>query len=156
MTRRVLWLVIAAIVAVAAYLAPPRPWAAPMLLGVVGAETFVAVIAAARPLMALRRARSPFEAALATPPPQEARPGDLERIERALGWGSYSAEDFDHRVRPLLARALQARVGRRRAAAAAEEDLPDELVLVSRGARGNARTIDTPTIERIVDRLEEL
>lgn len=38
------------------------------------------------------------------------RPSDLERLERALGWGRYSTADFNHQVRPVLRGLLAARL----------------------------------------------
>lgn len=69
--------------------------------------TFAAVAAIVGEILvgfgdAKRRSPSIFEEALRTRPPTRARPADLEALERAFGWRTYSGPEYDHRVRPIL------------------------------------------------------
>jgi hypothetical protein len=94
--------VVVTVVTIAASLALPAlratiaTGAGLVLLLVVAGHTvsWSASLRAPRPTM-FERARAPHRELPARPP-------DLERLERLLGWRSYSSRDFNHRVRPLL------------------------------------------------------
>lgn len=55
---------------------------------------------------------SPFDS-LESPAPRPARPDDLVRLERVLGWKAYSRAEFGATVAPVLGRILTARVEER-------------------------------------------
>jgi hypothetical protein len=104
--------------------------------------------------------RSPFDD-LAAPEPSVARPGDLGRLERMLGWKEYSAQDFDHRVAPVLTRILTSRLAARGVDPAAHPDTARRVAgpalqrLLDPPADGGP-TVDTAEIAAMVDALEEL
>jgi hypothetical protein len=50
---------------------------------------------------------SEFDDVLRSVPSERPRPEDLQRAERVFGWKRYSADDFDHRIRPLLQRLIR-------------------------------------------------
>lgn len=81
-----------------------------------GAAILLLAATAAGALTTAWRARpsaaSPF-ASLVPPAPAPARPDDLVRLERLLGWKVYSRAEFDVRVAPVLARVLAARAKKR-------------------------------------------
>lgn len=118
-------------------------WAAGAL-----AATAVVVSEILLSMGALRR-RSPsiFEAALSSWQPPTARPSDLEAIERALGWRSYSGPEYDHRVRPVLRRAAAARLG--------SAPPPDQLAALMSDVP-TSDTVRTPQIAASVAEIEGL
>ena len=71
-------------------------------LFLVGLVRVSAEAAAMRPLGA-----SEFDDVLRSVPSERPRPEDLQRAERVFGWKRYSADDFDHRIRPLLQRLIR-------------------------------------------------
>jgi hypothetical protein len=82
----------------------------------------------------MRRAgASPYERALAASPPEAVRPSDLKRIERELAFGAASRAEYDAHTRPLLRRAIAARLLEQRAVdldaqpVRAREILPPDL-----------------------------
>ena len=82
----------------------------------------------------MRRAgASPYERALAVSPPENVRPSDLRRIERELAFGAASRAEYDAHTRPLLRRAIAARLLEQRAVdldaqpARARDILPPDL-----------------------------
>ena len=105
-------------------------------------------------------APSAYERALKRPNELPERPPDLEELERALGWGSYSRRDFDHRVKPVLERLVSYKL---MSAGGAEAHRPagEGLLEPERDASGTARGsqepwIDTPALARLLDRIEAL
>lgn len=84
---------------------------------------------------------SVVDAVLHRPERRPVRPSDLERLERALGWRSYEAAEFDVRVRPLLDDLVRHRGGSEREADA----------ILSHGER-----VTTEDIRRMVSRIESL
>jgi hypothetical protein len=98
---------------------------------------------------------SGFDRTLADVRRTAARPEDLARCERILGWKNYQARDFDHHVRPLLRTLIEHRLGARGARAA----LDPELVAVMGSA--DAETIygdnvTTADVERVLESIERL
>jgi hypothetical protein len=139
-----LWVVIAMLVIGGLLLAPDwssQIWTAGALAAsvVVLAEIFLAIGASKK------EGRSSFEQSLGSWSPPPDRPADLEKLERALGWRSYSGAEYDHRVRPVLRRVAAARSGR-------AEPTPSLAILMSdRATEGAVRTSD---IELIVAEIE--
>lgn len=78
-----------------------------------GAIVMLAALRATRAALPERR-RSPFEAALRRAPLADARPPQLERVERSVTLGTSLAYDFHARLRPLLREAARARLAVRR------------------------------------------
>jgi hypothetical protein len=120
-------------------------------------------------LSSLRAARSGvFEQALKASSYPPERPPDLIRLERLLGWKTYSPTDIDHRIRPVLRRLvaykLRARHGidlERRPDIALRVLPPDLYWLVSPSTAGEAiagadEVVTTAHIARVVDAIEEL
>jgi hypothetical protein len=96
--------------------------------------------------------------------PKGARPADLERIERGLGWGRYSTGDFNYRVRPLLRRLTVQRL--RESHGVDAEKRPEDaravvtaelwnLVIDKQPAEAE-RVIGTADIARMVDEIEAI
>ena len=81
------------------------------------------------------------------------RPKDLVDIERRFSWGAYSPDEFEVRIRPLLDRIIQARLGR-----GPDEEMPSELgeLLGVRPMHHEGDTINTADLVAIVDRIEAL
>ena len=102
----------------------------------------------------LRSRRSEFDEFMTTVKPAGQRPKDLVDIERRFSWGSYSSDEFEVRIRPLLDRLIAARLGAR-----ANEEMPSELRALldkMRLTRHEDDTIKTADISAIVDRIEAL
>jgi hypothetical protein len=89
------------------------------------------------------------------------RPADLRGLERTLGWGAYSPEDFRHGVAPVLARTLTSKLSSRGVDAAAQPELarrmagPALWVLLDPDAEASA-VVRTADIARMVDAIEAL
>ncbi len=106
-------------------------------------------------------APSPF-ASLESDAPAPARPDDLVRLERMLGWKVYSRAEFAARVAPALTRVLAARVKSRFGLDVAADpdrarDLvdPELWVLVDASLLDPAGPpLDTGDIARLVDLVE--
>jgi hypothetical protein len=100
--------------------------------------------------------------AVHTPAPQ--RPADLERIERRLGWGRYSAGDFNYRVRPMLRRLAEHRLRDRHRVEIdprpeeARAHVGDELwqLVIAKEPPESERVIGTAEIARMVDEIERI
>jgi hypothetical protein len=124
-------------------------------LFLVGLTRLVAEAAALRPPR-----ESEFDDAMARPRSERPRPEDLQRAERVFGWKRYSAEDFEHRIRPLLERLVRAEVVARGGADPADD--PDAAEALSRTLRavvtGEAAngTFDTRRLDDIVEEIEAL
>lgn len=114
--------------------------------GMLGTATIVLEILAA--LSGLKR-RSPsvFEEALHLSGGLAPRPADLEALERALGWRTYSGAEYDHRVRPILRRSAIQRLGDKKPSIGLAELLSD------RPTSGSVRTAE---ITDSVTEIEEL
>ena len=84
---------------------------------------------------------SVVDAVLHRPSPRAARPSDLEKLERSLGWRTYESAEFDVRVRPLLSDLIRHRGG-------SEADVEEIL--------GHHERITTPDLDRMVGRIEAL
>ena len=84
---------------------------------------------------------SVVDAVLHHPPPRPARPSDLEKLERSLGWRTYDAAEFDARVRPLLGELIRHRGG-------TEADVEDILA--------RSHRVTTADLERMVTGIEAL
>jgi hypothetical protein len=92
------------------------------------------------------------------------RPADLERIERRLGWGRYSAGDFNYRVRPTLRRLAAHRL--REHHHVDSDDRPDaatELVsaelwslVIAKEPPDSEHVLGTGDIARLVDEIERI
>jgi hypothetical protein len=105
------------------------------------------------------------ERLLRMPSRSEYRPADLEQLERTLGWKAYSGPDFDYRVRPLLGTLIRHRLRDRhgidvdadhhRAIEVAGSDLV-ELTVSQHVGRPTDRTMRTPDIQRLVERIAAL
>jgi hypothetical protein len=88
------------------------------------------------------------------------RPEDLQRAERVFGWKRYSADDFEHRIRPLLQRLIRLGVLARGGSDPAHDTeaaahLPGPLRDVAVGPPAQT-TIDTRGLEAIVEEIEAL
>lgn len=119
-----------------------------------------AVAAFARARGMSDRRPSPFKG-LVAPDAPVARPGDLARLERMLGWKEYSAEDFDHRVAPVLARILRSRLAARGTDPAVHPDRARRLAgpalqRLLDEPTSNGPTVDTAQIAAMVGALEKL
>lgn len=91
--------------------------------------------------------RSVFEAALVSWSPAPDRPMDLQKLERSLGWKSYSAAEYDNRVRPVLRRAASSRLG--------QAEPPGELARLMSDVPTEG-SVATSDIEAIVTQIERL
>ena len=100
-------------------------------------------------------------ARLVQPAPPVERPADLRGLERTLGWGAYSPEDFRHGVAPVLARTLTSKLRARGVDAAAQPELarkmagPALLVLLDPDV-GPGAVVKTADIAHMVDAIEAL
>jgi hypothetical protein len=88
------------------------------------------------------------------------RPEDLQRAERVFGWKRYSADDFEHRIRPLLQRLIRVGVLARGGSDPADDpeaaaNLPGPLRDVAVGPPAQT-TFDTRGLEAIVEEIEAL
>ena len=100
--------------------------------------------------------RTAFDRLLDHTPRRPARPADLESLERALGWKTYSADEFEHRVWPILYR-----LARHRLLDHSGVDLDREPERAPELVRRYlleppAATVTTADIGALVDRIEEL
>ncbi len=130
-----------------------------------GASILLLGVTAAAALTTAWRARpsaaSPF-ASLLPPAPAPARPDDLVRLERLLGWKVYSRAEFDVRVAPVLAPVVAARVKKRFGVeVAADPERARELVdpdlwaLVDPSRQDHeGPNVTTRDIADLVDRIE--
>ena len=84
---------------------------------------------------------SVVDAAVRRPLRKPARPTDLEKLERSLGWKVYDGAEFDARVRPLLED-----LARHRGATN-----PESAALLDHGPR-----VVTTDLERVVTDIEAL
>lgn len=94
-----------------------------------------------------------------------ARPEDLERLERSLGWKTYEPREFDNRVRPLLRELITARARDRFGVDAVGDPqgarvvMDPELVDLAGDVRAKDlynRALTTDDIMDIVTRIERL
>ena len=112
---------------------------------------------------------SAFDRIATRPSPAAARPGDLERMERLLGWRSYSRQEFHHRVGPLLRDLTRYRLqlsGRdlERDPSSCRNRLSPELwdIVTTRDPvrqppnDPGPETMSTPDIARLLDEIERL
>jgi hypothetical protein len=101
----------------------------------------------------LRSRPSSFDELMAPAKSAGQRPKDLVDIERRFSWGAYSPDEFEVRIRPVLDRIIQARLG-----TGPDEEMPSELSeLLGVGAtRHEGDTINTADLVAIVDRIEAL
>jgi hypothetical protein len=88
------------------------------------------------------------------------RPNDLERLERTFGWKSYSPVDYDHMVRPRVARLLAHQL---RAKKGVDLDLRPEVARTMVSDRtwalaspdeSTQEKVDTAAIERVIAEIE--
>lgn len=86
-----------------------RELALHLYLLALGAIVMLGAVAATRAAVPERR-RSAFDAALHRRPREDARPPQLERLERAVTLGVAGAFDFHARLRPVLRDAAAARL----------------------------------------------
>jgi hypothetical protein len=109
--------------------------------------------------------RSRFEAVLQPDIPRTARPEDLERLERALGWRTYSPQDFDYEVRPLLRQLIVHNARSRRGvelipdATAGTGVIDDELVAVAAGVPAEdlfGDAVRTRDLDRLLEKIESM
>jgi len=98
-------------------------------------------------LTAKHRDASVFESALGSSHTTADRPTDLEKLERSLGWMSYSAAEYDNRVRPVLRRAASSRLG--------QADPPPALTQLMSEVPTEG-SVTTSDIEAIVTQIERL
>jgi hypothetical protein len=104
--------------------------------------------------------QSEFDEALRPVRSERPRPEDLQRAERVFGWKRYSADDFEHRIRPLLQRLIRVGVLARGSSDPAGDpevaaNLPGSLRDVAVGPP--ARTsFDTRGLDAIVEEIEAL
>ncbi len=88
------------------------------------------------------------------------RPEDLQRAERVFGWKSYSPDDFEHRIRPLVQRLIRVGVLARGGSDPAGDpeaaaSLPGRLHDVAVGPPAET-SFDTRDLEAIVGEIEAL
>lgn len=131
---------------------------------VAGALLMLGALAATRAALPQRR-RSPFAAALHRGGRADARPGQLERVERAVTLGTAHAFDFHARLRPVLREVAAARLAVARgvdldspAGRAALGEEAWELLRADREVPDDRFGPGVPVerLERLVDRLESL
>ncbi|HEX2236713.1 MAG TPA: hypothetical protein VHK89_10595, partial [Actinomycetota bacterium] len=92
------------------------------------------------------------------------RPPDLEALERTFGWGSYSRQDFDHRIRPVLVRLAASRlrethgIDLERDPDAARDEVPGALRWLVEGGEPPARgpAVTTDDLVAVVDEIERI
>lgn len=144
--------------------------AAPGRRGAVVSAAIIAILAEA--MLELTRVARPSAAPTAPDwdrfrspaSPGHIRPSDLQRLERALGWGRYSAADFNYQVRPVLRGLLVSRLRERHgvdldaqpppARPALSPELCETVVL--RREPTDGRVIQTRDVERLVTEIEAL
>jgi hypothetical protein len=101
---------------------------------------------------------SEFDEALRPVRSERPRPEDLQRAERVFGWKSYSADDFEHRIRPHLQRLIRVGVLARGGSDPAGDpeaaaSLPSRLNDVAVGPPAET-SFDTRDLEGIVGEIE--
>jgi hypothetical protein len=112
----------------------------------------------------MRRAgASPYERALVVSAPETVRPSDLKRIERELAFGAASRAEYDAHTRPLLRRAIAARLLEHRAVdldqqptRAREILAPDLWRVVSPEDDPRTAGIDAEDLEATLEHIEQL
>jgi hypothetical protein len=103
---------------------------------------------------------SEFDDALRPVRSERPRPEDLQRAERVFGWKRYSADDFEHRIRPHLQRLIRVGALARGGSDPAGDpevagSLPGRLHDVSVGPPAET-PFDTRSLEAIVREIEAL
>lgn len=102
--------------------------------------------------------RSQFDDALRATARPPRRPADLETFERAFGWRSYSATEFDQRIRPELSRLHRMIVSERYSSSPTDD--PDRFfagrLQVLRPEASTPTQADTADLIGIVQAIEEM